>query len=103
MTNPYRKGTKNFKVFGALMGVKKPQPPSQIARRLRIPVARVEQVLAALRNPMHNSVGRRAGVSVERKGDGYLVKVVKPDPKAKRPRPGSKTRGAKKQRKMRGR
>lgn len=84
-TNPYRNGSMGAKVFGALLGSSTSLTVSVIARRTKMPVAKVEQVLAALKNPLHNSVGRRAGVSLVRNGDGYAVQKTKPEPKAKRP------------------
>lgn len=82
--NPYRTGSMSARVFGALVSSSTSLTASVIARRTRMPVSKVEQVLAALRNPLHNSVGRRAGVSVVRKGEGYMARRTKAEPNAKR-------------------
>lgn len=96
LMNPYRSGSMGAKVFSALAKSSTSLTSSTIARLTRMPVAKVEQVLAALRNPLHNSVGRRAGVVVVREGEGYVVRRVKPEPNANRN--AKKPKGAKKAR-----
>ncbi len=84
MKNPYRPQSMNHKVVGVLLRTSKPLGLLEIAKRSKVPMGRTAQVLAALRNPFHNAVARRAGLAVDFEGEGFVAKKVKPDPDARR-------------------
>lgn len=83
--NPYTTGTMNHKVVTVLLRAKGPLDVREIAKRAKLTLGRTAQVLAALRNPFHNSAGRKAGVSIESEDQGFVVRKVAPDADAKRP------------------
>ena len=83
--NPYRVGSMNHKVVSVLLRAKGALDAGEIAKRARIPLGKTAQVLAALRNPFHNATARRAGLSLEIEGDGFVARQVEPDPNARRP------------------
>ncbi|MCZ7645927.1 MAG: hypothetical protein M5U26_11695 [Planctomycetota bacterium] len=85
--NPFREGSLNRKIMDVLLRNKKPLPVREIAKRAKVSLGRTAQVLAALRNPFHNSAARKAGLSVEIEGDGFVIRQVEPEPNARRPLP----------------
>ncbi len=84
-TNPFREGSMNHKVVGALLRAKGPLGVREIAKRAKVSLGKTSQVLAALRNPFYNSAARKAGLSIEAEGNGFVARHVTPDPDARRP------------------
>lgn len=85
MQNPMRKGSMGHKVVAVLLRSHVPLTVRAVAKRAKISEINAAQVLAALRNPMHNSVLRRSGLMVARDGRGfYFIKKAKPEPNARR-------------------
>lgn len=85
--NPFREGSLNRKIMDVLLRNKKPLPVREIAKRAKVTLGRAAQILAAFRNPFHNSAARKVGLSVEIEGDGFVVRKVEPEPNARRPLP----------------
>lgn len=85
--NPFREGSQNRKVMDVLLRHKKPLTIRELAKRAKVSLGRTAQVLAAMRNPFHNSAARKAGLSVEVEGDGFVVRQIEPEPNARRPLP----------------
>lgn len=86
-TNPFREGSLNRKVMDVLLRHKKPLPVREIAKRAKVSLAKASRVIAALRNCYHNSAMRKAGLSVEIEGEGYVIRKVEAEPNARRPLP----------------
>ena len=84
-SNPYRADSAMHKLFSALQRANKPLEIGELSKRAGVALARTKTLVAAMRNPFHNSNLRRAGIAVALEKDGYSVKECRADPKAHRP------------------
>lgn len=72
--SPYRRTTPNGKVLNALLHARAPMTVLEIARHSKITIRKASDVLIDLLNPLVDSLARRSGLSVERVGDGFVVR-----------------------------
>lgn len=85
LVNPFKKGTAMGKLFDTLSRARRPLTADEVARHAKVRKATARNMLAAMRNPMHNVPMRKVGVQVRRAGDGFLAESCKAEPDAKRP------------------
>ena len=87
--NPCQPGSIARRIVNVLLSSRKRSlAPAEIALRSKVNTQKVEQVVAALRNPFHNACIAKAGLAVKRAEDGgFFVAACRPKPNARRPQP----------------
>lgn len=94
--NPFRSGSKLALIFDVLAKSRIPLPAEEVAKRSKIPISTVRNMLSAMLNPFHNAPLRRTASRVALSGGKYDLVEAKPEPEAKR-----KARGIRKKEKKR--
>ncbi|MCZ7647456.1 MAG: hypothetical protein M5U26_19735 [Planctomycetota bacterium] len=97
LQNPFRVGSKMRRIFDALAASRRPLSAEDVARRAKVKLSTVGNMLAAMRNVHHRAPLDKVGVRMERTEAGHALSACAANPDAKRPARKAKRKSTRKQ------